>query len=230
MASDMVLLLSRVRRHGAKLGPRLLDDRARGGQRQDAHDRGNGEVGPAAAGAEDPQRGDHHRQVADRIVAAAQPDRAHVGVALAPRVEHRGDRHIGQQCQGADGAHRHRLGYGAGSGRPGGAAEHEDAEGAHGQALEEGGARAPSQRHAEHEQRDAVVGRVAKEVHGVGQQRHRSGLQATGQLDGEHGDVDDQRGPQHAAVARALAGEWGGATVAAAGVAHEGLSDIDGSI
>lgn len=170
MAWDMTSFLSNGRRRSVQLDPGLLDYGTSGGQREDSHDRCDGQAGPTAAGAEDAQRGHHHCNVANRVVAAAQSHRAHVGVAPTPRVEHHRHRHVGQQCEGADRAHRHRLGHGALCSRLRGPAEHKQAKRAHGQALEESGPRAPGQCHAKHNQRDAVVRGVAKEVHGIGQQ------------------------------------------------------------
>jgi hypothetical protein len=77
--------------------------------------------------------------------------------------------------------------------------------------FEQRGARPPGQGHAQHHEGYAVVGRVAQEVDGVGQKRHRARLHARGNLDGEHGGVDDQRPPQDAAVARVVGVQVAGA-------------------
>ena len=53
-----------------------------------------------------------------------------------------------------------------------------------------------------------------KRVHSIGQQRHRHSAKAAGQFGAEHGSIDDQGGPQRAAVARVLAGWWGGTPAA----------------
>src|SRR3546814_15375802 len=67
----------------AKLCPRLPDDLGRAPQRQASDYGSHDHVGPSRAGAEHPERSQHDRNVRDRIVARANPDRPHVGVAIA---------------------------------------------------------------------------------------------------------------------------------------------------
>jgi hypothetical protein len=51
-------------------------------------------------------------------------------------------------------------------------------------------------------QADAVVGTVTKKVERVGQQRGRLRGETGADLDREHGEIDNQCRPQHAAVDR----------------------------
>ena len=54
-------------------------------QGEGCHDDGNRNVGPASAGAEHAKRREQHCEIAEHIVARANPGRAHIGVALAIR-------------------------------------------------------------------------------------------------------------------------------------------------
>ena len=79
--------------------------------RQQRHDAGHDQVRPARPSAEHTQRRQHHGDIAQRIVAAAQPDTAHAAVAFTVGIEHERHGDVGQQCDGADDAHRRGLGH-----------------------------------------------------------------------------------------------------------------------
>lgn len=79
-------------------------------QCQPRHDGSHDQIRPIASGTEHASCGQHHRDIANRIVTAAQPDRTHVGISIAKGVKHQGDSTISEQCQHRDGAH----GYGFG--------------------------------------------------------------------------------------------------------------------
>ncbi|MNZ92936.1 hypothetical protein D3C78_1119830 [compost metagenome] len=173
----------------------------RSADRQRRHDRRHQQVGPGAAGTEHAQRRRQHGQVAQGIVARAQPDAAHVAVALAVGIQQRRHADVGRQRQQPDQAHGRRARHAALQLLPDRRAEHADAEQQHAQRLE---LRRPGPQHhphAQHPQADGVVAGIAEEIQRVGQQRHRAGAQPGADLHGEHGEVDRQRDPQDLAVA-----------------------------
>ena len=65
--------------------------------------------GHADAGAEHARRGGQDDAIGDRVVARADPHRAHVRVALAEAIQHQRHRDIGDQRRNADRAHDVRL-------------------------------------------------------------------------------------------------------------------------
>src|SRR3546814_5755477 len=64
------------------------------------------DVGPCRAGAEHAERGGDHRDIADRIVARADPHRAPIGIALAVAPQHQRAGEVGDQREHADNPHR----------------------------------------------------------------------------------------------------------------------------
>jgi len=186
--------------------------------RQQRHDAGHDQVRPARPSAEHTQRRQHHGDIAQRIVAAAQPDTAHVAVAFTVGIEHERHGDVGQQCDGADDAHRRGLGHAGIDEVVDRDYQDEQAEQTHGQCL---GQRRPGPHdhaHAQHEQADTVVGRIAEEVQRVGQQRDRTGPHAGADLHREHRQVDQQRDPENPPIAPAH--RCAGATTVAAISCH----------
>src|SRR4051794_22438280 len=87
-----------------KFAPRLAHDLNAARDAERGHDRGDDEVRPARAGAEDAEGRQEHRDVAERVVARANPDRAHVRVAAAEAVERERHAAVGQEREHADNA------------------------------------------------------------------------------------------------------------------------------
>ena len=185
---------------------------------QAGHDAGHDQVRPGTAGAEHTQRRGQHGEVAERIVAGAQPHAAHVAVAVAVGIQQHRHADIGQQRQATHQAHGRRAGHLALPPVPKRSPQHTEAEHQHADGLELGGAGAPGQGHAQHPEADAVVGGIAEKVQRVGQQRHRASLEASADLDQEHRQVDQQRNPQDAPVAAIVVARSG--VVVAAVSAH----------
>ncbi|MNY17911.1 hypothetical protein D3C86_1512580 [compost metagenome] len=165
-------------------------------QGQSGHDGGDQQIGPARPGAEHAQRRQHDHQIAERVVARADPDRAHVGVAVAEAEQHDGGHDIGDQGGQADEAHDLSARRPAAPDAPQGGAGHPTAKGQHGRALHQSRARSPHKRQTHDAQTDAVVGRVAEEVERVRLQRRRARQQTRRALDREHPGVERQRQPQ----------------------------------
>jgi hypothetical protein len=197
----------------------LHDHAARRAQAEHAHHQRHEQVRQRAAGPPHAERREQHGKVADHVVACAEPDRAHVGVAVAEGEQQGRNQPVGGQRGDADRAHGVRFRHRAGRKVRQRGADHEHAVGAHGRALDQCGARAPDRRQAKHEQGNAVVGGVAEEVDRVGQQRDRARRPAAEQLDAEHQRVHEQRDPEHAPVARIDRRVVGG-TAAAAAIGH----------
>jgi hypothetical protein len=93
---------------GAVFRPALAQDQRRRVQEQAGHDRRDRKVGPGRACAPDADRRQHDHDIADRVVARAEPDRADIGVAIlvARQQQHAGE--IGGERKEAD--HAHHLG------------------------------------------------------------------------------------------------------------------------
>ena len=100
-----------VRRSGGNnfltpiLRPRLPQDSNRGREEEAAHQRGDDEVGPGRRHAPNADGRRHHDNVADRVVARADPNRAHVRVAILVAHEQQQGGEIGDQGESADAAH-----------------------------------------------------------------------------------------------------------------------------
>ena len=62
--------------------PRLPQNLSRRGEENSGHQGRNAKIGPGGPGSPNSCSGNHHNDVADRIVARTQPDRTHVGVAI----------------------------------------------------------------------------------------------------------------------------------------------------
>ena len=122
---------------------------------------------------EDAERGQADGQIADRVVARADPYRAHVGVAAAMPKQQQRNAEVGHQRHDRDDAHRDGLRRRAGLQSPGRAGQDEDTERGHAGRLHDGRLRANVHRHRQHCQRQTVVGRVAEEVDRIGEQRDR---------------------------------------------------------
>ena len=169
------------------------------------HDRGDDQIGPTGSGAEHAGRGQQHGEIAGRVVARADPGRAHVGVACAigPQQRERGG--VGGERRQTDRAHGDGARQRAVRGVPDHGADHPQTEQSHADALRHRGVGAIAQRHADDEQADGVVRGVAEEVDRVGLQRGGASRKARGDLDDEHDGVDRQHRPQHAAIARVAA-------------------------
>ena len=74
-------------------------------QTQSSHDESHDDIRPSRTGAENAQCRQYNRQIADSVIARADPDRAHVRVPTAEAVQYQGDTSIGQKRQAADQAH-----------------------------------------------------------------------------------------------------------------------------
>ena len=167
-------------------------------QAKPAHDRGDDHIRPACAGAENAHCREQHRRVADRVIARANPDRAHIRVAGAEAVEH--ERHAAIGDQGGDTDHAHDLGpwQRAVEGVPCRAAQHPQGEGNQGAALGERCAGAPCERHPGHAEADGVVRGIAEEIERVGLQGRRTGSGTGDDLGHEETGIDDERDPERA--------------------------------
>ena len=134
----------------------------RAGNAECGHGGGDDEVRPAGACPEDAQRSQHDGDVADRVVARADPHGPHVGVAGAEPVEQQRHADIGQQRQHADHAHHASGGDRAGIDVPAGDREHRDRQNPEADSLQQGGAGAPSQAEPGDPEADRVVRRIAR--------------------------------------------------------------------
>ena len=109
------IMTSMVGKHSTTLVPvaqapireRVVEKLPRRRQRQSDHDGGDGGIGLPTAKPRDRVRRQDYRDIADGIVAAAQPDREHTAVA-GPEPEHecRAD-YIRQERQCANRSHHH---------------------------------------------------------------------------------------------------------------------------
>ena len=167
-----------------------------GAERQPGHDRGDGDVRPAGLAREHAGRGGHDRDVADRVVAAAQPDRAHIGIALAEADQQQRADEVRGQRRESHRAHRLEARQGAVRRVPDGGAKNENPEQPHRHALQQRRPGAPAERHGQHEQRDPVGRRIAEEIERVRLQGDGLRGQPGEDLNPEHGCVDDHHGDQ----------------------------------
>ncbi len=95
-------LLPRSNRQKAEL-PTGLPQHGRGpGQGQRGHEHRNQQIRPCPPSAEHSKCGEADRDVADGIIARADPDRTHVGVALAMAIEQNGHAAVGDQGKDCD--------------------------------------------------------------------------------------------------------------------------------
>src|SRR5207248_1238524 len=70
-----------------------------------SHKRSNDDVRPTGPAAEHTDGGKEDRNVADRVVARADPDRSHIGVAAAEAIQHEGNGAVGYERKEAYRAH-----------------------------------------------------------------------------------------------------------------------------
>src|SRR3546814_19563707 len=75
-------------------GVRMSDHLEGGIEKKQRDNSGDDEIRPGAARPDYQKCCDDHREVGDRIVAAEQPDRAHVGVSFAETREEIGRAHV----------------------------------------------------------------------------------------------------------------------------------------
>src|SRR3546814_17285605 len=84
----------------------MSDDLEGGMEKKQRDNSGDDEIRPGAARPDYQKCCDDHREVGDRIVAAEQPDRAHVGVSFAETREDERGRHVHDEGGDADPAHQ----------------------------------------------------------------------------------------------------------------------------
>ena len=200
----------------------MAEDLEGGHEGQARHHGRDQDVRPARAQREHAARREEDRDVAEHVVARAEPHRAHVAVAVAVAVEQQRDAEVRRQGEQRRDAHRPRVGHlaaGYAEYRPG---EHPEAEKAHGDALERRHARPNLEGPRHRPEAQGVVSSVAEEVESVRLQGQRAGEDARGDLDQEHEGVDRQRDPEHSPVA-GIAGD----RCVAAVFAHGGTSRSD---
>src|SRR5690606_31908299 len=87
----------------------LADDLDGGGEKQGGHCTGDDEVRHRGLRGPDSARGQHYGYVADGVIAAAQPHRANIGVAVAKAHQEQHAREVRDEGGEADGAHGRRV-------------------------------------------------------------------------------------------------------------------------
>ena len=115
MVMTMSVMISRhaysaaITRSGARsvtqFTTRLIDDLQAAPETETAHDRGDNHIRPVCAGAEHAHGGQHHGGIAKRVIARANPDRAHIRIACAEPIEHQSDATIGDERGKTHNAH-----------------------------------------------------------------------------------------------------------------------------
>jgi hypothetical protein len=135
------------------------------------HDQCGRRVRPALTRAEDAGGSEQDGNIADGVVARADPDGTHVRVSTTQPIKHQCHSAVGKQgdhrYDGHDFGNRQR----ACPGMRGRAGKNPEPEQPEARALEERRARPPGERQAGNAKADGVVGRIAKKVERVGLQR-----------------------------------------------------------
>jgi len=188
----------------AEFSQSLPGDLPRSRNAQRGHYHRHGSIRPARPAAEHPDRSEQHGEVADHVIARAQPDRAHVRLAASVSVEHGRDRAVGNERSNAYRAHQLGMRNGAGDSMPSGADEYANAEDAHCRALDQRRASAPRQRQTSNGEADRVIRSVGEEVESIRLERAGAGENAAADLDREHGEVDRQREPENDSKSTAI--------------------------
>jgi len=169
------------------------------------HHRGHSHVRPSGAGAEHPESRQKDHEVAEHIIARADPSRAHVGIPapIGPKQSEGGC--VGKQRRKADRPHRERMRQRAMQRMPDRDGDHPEAKREHGSPFGERGHSAVAQRQTDHEQADRIVRGIPEEIERIGLQRGRARRKTSSDLDREHESIHDQDRPKDTAIGRVLA-------------------------
>jgi len=119
-------------------------DRPGTAESQQSHSSRHEQIRPGASAPQNAEGSQSHRDVAERVVARADPDRSHVRIACAVAIQYERHRHVDGERQNGHDTHGHRLGDTALQKRPCGPRQDQHAESGHARRLDERSPGAPT--------------------------------------------------------------------------------------